>query len=125
MESLKDPGFQAVGSEDWLIIRQIEGENSLWRDLSLERAKHLRPSCCARSKSCEDNQLRMVRWRLRQALREGPMRINRRTAFKSSDLILIVGAVLAIAMMISAMRHNRKNLQQGLGMQSGVTAPAA
>jgi hypothetical protein len=52
------------------------------------------------------------------------MRINRRTAVKSADLILIVGAVLAIAMMISAMRHNRKTLQQGLGMRSAVTAPA-
>jgi hypothetical protein len=53
------------------------------------------------------------------------MRINRRTVIRTSDLILIVGAVLAIAMMISAMRHNRKNLQQGLGMQTAVTAPAA
>lgn len=79
-----------------------------------------------RSKFCEDNQLRTVRWRLRQTHREDlmRMRINRRTAVKSADLILIVGAVLAIAMMISAMRHNRKNLQQGLGMRSAVTAPA-
>jgi hypothetical protein len=80
----------------------------------------------ARSKFCEDNQLRTVRWRLRQTHREDlmRMRINRRTAVKSADLILIVGAVLAIAMMISAMRHNRRNLQQGLGMRSAVTAPA-
>jgi hypothetical protein len=85
------------------------------------------PSRNARSRFCEDNQLRTVRWRLRQTHREDLMRIriNRRTALRSADLILLVGAVLAIAMMISAMRHNRKNLQQGLGMRSAVTAPAA
>ncbi|MGA9722136.1 MAG: hypothetical protein WBQ86_06775 [Candidatus Binatus sp.] len=53
------------------------------------------------------------------------IRINRRTVIRTSDLILIVGAVLAIAMMISAMRHNRRNLQQGLVTPSAVTALAA
>jgi hypothetical protein len=49
-------------------------------------------------------------------------RVSRRNVLKSSDLILIVGAVLAIAMMVSAVRHNRRISQTNMGMNAVTVA---
>ena len=47
------------------------------------------------------------------------MRINGRSIVKSShDLILVVGAVIAIAMIVSKMVHNWRHLPPSLGMTS-------
>lgn len=44
------------------------------------------------------------------------MRIGGKSIAKSShDLILIIGAVIAIAMIVSKMIHNWRNLPQNLG----------
>jgi hypothetical protein len=51
--------------------------------------------------------------------REATMRINGRSIVKSShDLILVVGAVIAIAMIVSKMVHNWRHLPSNLGMNS-------
>ena len=45
------------------------------------------------------------------------MRISGKTLVKSShDLILIIGAVIAIAMIVSMMVHNWRNLPTSLGI---------
>ena len=47
------------------------------------------------------------------------MRISGKTFVKSShDLILIVGAVIAIAMIVAKMVHNWRNLPSNLGMSN-------
>ena len=47
------------------------------------------------------------------------MRIKARSIVKSShDLILIVGALIAIAMIVSKMVHNWRNLPPSLGMNT-------
>ncbi len=50
------------------------------------------------------------------------MRVSRRTILRSShDLILIVGAAIALAMIISKMVHNWRNLPVNLGMNNAAT----
>jgi hypothetical protein len=54
-----------------------------------------------------------------KARREGSMRIVGRTRVRSShDLFLIIGAVIAIAMIVSKMVHNWRHLPPSLGMTS-------
>ena len=53
------------------------------------------------------------------------MRINGRTIVKSShDLILIVGAVIALAMIVGKMVHNWRNLPPSLGMSNAAVMVA-
>jgi hypothetical protein len=55
----------------------------------------------------------------KSARREDSMRIVGRTRARSShDLLLIVGAVIAIAMIVSKMVHNWRHLPPSLGMTS-------
>ena len=57
---------------------------------------------------------------------EGPMRTSQKSLLKSShDLILIVGAVIAIAMMVSSIRRHWRILPASLGMGNTVTVAAA
>ncbi len=50
------------------------------------------------------------------------MRVIGRTKIRSShDVILIVGALIAIAMIVSKMVHNWRSLPQNLGMNNAVT----
>ncbi len=50
------------------------------------------------------------------------MRVIGRSKIRSShDVILIVGALIAIAMIVSKMVHNWRSLPQNLGMNSAVT----
>ena len=45
------------------------------------------------------------------------MRISRKSILQSShDLILIIGAMIAIAMMVSSLRHHVRLTQPSLGM---------
>lgn len=61
----------------------------------------------------------MVRCALEANAREGSMRLNGRTIFKSShDLILIVGAMIALAMIVAKMVHNWRSLPASLGMNN-------
>ena len=68
----------------------------------------------------------MVRCVSEAAHQEGIlMRVNARTLLRSShDLILIVGAVIAIVMIVSKMVHNWKNPPQSLGMSSAAVMVA-
>ena len=51
--------------------------------------------------------------------REGSMRVNGKARVRSShDLFLIIGAVIAIAMIVSKMVHNWRHLPPSLGMTS-------
>jgi hypothetical protein len=53
------------------------------------------------------------------------MRFNGKTLVKSShDLILIIGAVIAIAMLVSKMVHNWRNTPAGLGMTNATVMVA-
>ncbi len=53
------------------------------------------------------------------------MRIGGKSAVKSShDLILIVGAVIAIAMIVSKMIHNWRTLPSNLGMTNAAVMMA-
>ena len=53
------------------------------------------------------------------------MRFNGKTLVKSShDLILIIGAVIAIAMLVSKMVHNWRNAPAGLGMTNATVMVA-
>lgn len=53
------------------------------------------------------------------------MRINGKTLVKSShDMILIIGAVIAIAMIVSKMVHNWRNLPPSLGMSNAAVMVA-
>jgi hypothetical protein len=53
------------------------------------------------------------------------MRISGKTLVKSShDLILIIGAVIAIAMIVSKMVHNWRNLPSSLGMSNAAVMVA-
>jgi hypothetical protein len=50
------------------------------------------------------------------------MRIYRRSILRSShDLILIIGAAIAIAMIVSKMRHDWRKLPTTMGMETAVT----
>ena len=54
------------------------------------------------------------------------MRVNGRTILRSShDLILIVGALIALAMIISKMVHNWRNLPPSLGMDNAAAVMVA
>ena len=54
------------------------------------------------------------------------MRTSQKSLLKSShDLILIVGAVIAIAMMVSSIRRHWRILPASLGMGNTVTVAAA
>jgi hypothetical protein len=54
------------------------------------------------------------------------MRISRKVTTKSShDLILIVGAAIAIAIMITSMLHSWRPLPPKLGMSTVVTVAVA
>jgi hypothetical protein len=58
--------------------------------------------------------------------KEGQMRISRKLTTKSShDLILIVGAAIAIAIMITSMLHSWRPLPPKLGMNAVVTVAVA
>ena len=53
------------------------------------------------------------------------MRVNGRTIFKSShDLILIIGAVIALAMIVSKMVHSWRSLPTSLGMNQAAAMVA-
>ena len=53
------------------------------------------------------------------------MRVNTKTVLRSShDLILIVGAVIALAMIISKMVHNWRDLPPKLGMTNAAVMVA-
>jgi len=53
------------------------------------------------------------------------MRINAKSVAKSShDLVLIVGAVIAIAMIVSEMVHNWRRLPTSLGMTNAAVMVA-
>ena len=53
------------------------------------------------------------------------MRINGKTLVKSShDMILIIGAVIAIAMIVSKMVHNWRNLPASLGTSNAAVMVA-
>ena len=53
------------------------------------------------------------------------MRISGKTLVKSShDMILIIGAVIAIAMIVSKMVHNWRNLPPNLGMSNAAVMVA-
>jgi len=53
------------------------------------------------------------------------MRFSGKTLVKSShDLVLIIGAVIAIAMIVSKMVHNWRTSPPSLGMSSGVVMMA-
>jgi hypothetical protein len=55
----------------------------------------------------------------------GFMRFSGKTLVKSShDLVLIIGAVIAIAMIVSKMVHNWRTSPPSLGMSSGVVMMA-
>jgi hypothetical protein len=60
---------------------------------------------------------------MRQERREAlKMRVIGRSKIRSShDVILIVGALIAIAMIVSKMVHNWRSLPPSLGMNSAVT----
>ena len=50
------------------------------------------------------------------------MRISRRSVARSShDVILIVAAMIALAMIVSKMVHNWRSLPTSLGMDNAVT----
>ena len=51
------------------------------------------------------------------------MRVSRKAAVRSShDVILIVAAMIAMAMIVSKMVHNWRSLPTNLGMNNAVTA---
>ena len=53
------------------------------------------------------------------------MRISGKTLVKSShDLVLIIGAVIAIAMIVSKMVHNWRNSPPSLGMSNAAVMVA-
>jgi hypothetical protein len=63
--------------------------------------------------------MEQTRQESREALK---MRVIGRSKIRSShDVILIVGALIAIAMIVSKMVHNWRSLPQNLGMNSAVT----
>ncbi|HZC46668.1 MAG TPA: hypothetical protein VE243_09335 [Candidatus Acidoferrum sp.] len=54
------------------------------------------------------------------------MRVNVRSVVRSShDVILIVGAIIAITMIVQKMLHNWRHLPQNMGMDSAVTVDVA
>lgn len=67
--------------------------------------------------------LQRVMEQTRQERREAlKMRVIGRSKIRSShDVILIVGALIAIAMIVSKMVHNWRSLPQNLGMNNAVT----
>ena len=82
-------------------------------------------SVATRSKSCFsiscDGALRFAAKRAGRT----SMRISGKTLVKSShDMILIIGAVIAIAMIVSKMVHNWRNLPPSLGMSNAAVMVA-
>ena len=60
-----------------------------------------------------------------EALQEDFMRINGKSGFKSRyDLILVVSAMIAIAMLISKMVHSWRSLPPSLGMNNSAIVVA-
>ncbi|MGH7924891.1 MAG: hypothetical protein ACREQH_09920 [Candidatus Binatus sp.] len=50
------------------------------------------------------------------------MRVSRKSIFRSShDLILIIGAMIALAMIVSKMVHSWRSAPPSLGMENSVT----
>jgi hypothetical protein len=97
---------------------QLKGKNHL-KSFAVLAPVLLPISIATRSKSCFiiscDGALRFASKRAGRIT----MRISGRTLVRSShDLILIIGAVIAIAMIVSKMVHNWRNLPSNLGMSN-------